>query len=127
MHVVEHGVDRDVPSKGINKGSAKRLVSGDNQWTGWRQVTESAAHDLVWDPAFFGVFFCPEVHEIQFNIPKFHLRRFEMLGLVGVGFHNYRILNEFVLVGLEKLSQAIRERNAGHILNGDVDVIAFGT
>lgn len=70
---------------------------------------EKVAYDLVWDPTILGVFFRPEVHEVQLNTPKFHLGCLEVLGLVGVGFHSYRIPNQFILVGLEELNQAIRE------------------
>ena len=111
MNVIEQAVDCDVPSKSINKGSTKRLTGEGkgNQRTGSRWAVEVVAYDLVRDPTVLGVFFGPEVYKIQFDIPKFHLGRFEVLGLVGVSFHSYWVLDNFVLVGLEKLSQAIRE------------------
>jgi len=109
MYVVEQAVDCDVPPEGVNERGTKRLAGRGNQWTRWRWVAENVAYDLIRDPAVLGVFFCPEIHKIQFNIPKFHFCRLEMLGLVGVSLHSYRVLNEFILVGSEELSQAVRE------------------
>ena len=109
MHVIEQSVDCDVPSKSVNEGGAERLAGRWYQWTRRRRVAENVAYDLVRDPTVLGVFFCPEVDKIQFNIPELHLGCRKMLGLVGVSFHGYRIFDELILVGFEKFGQAIRE------------------
>jgi len=127
MHVIEQSVDCDVPSKSVNERGTERLAGKGNQWTGWRWVLEDVAYDLVRDPAVLGVFFCPEVHKIQLNTPKFHLGCLKVLGLVWIGFHGYRISDELVSVGLEIFGQAVCERCAGYILKRDVDIIALNT
>jgi hypothetical protein len=58
----------------------------------------SVAYDLIRNPTVLSILFCPEVHKIQFDAPKFHLGRLEVFGLVGVSFHSYRVPDGFILV-----------------------------
>lgn len=109
MDVVEQAVDRNVPAKGVDERGTERLIDTGRQNTGVSLGRGSAAYDLVWDPAIFGVFFCPEIHEIQFDTPELHLCRLEMLRLIRIGFDSYRIFDRLRPVRSEKFCQTICE------------------
>lgn len=72
-------------------------------------MEHGVSYDLVRDPAVLRVFFCPEVHKIQFGIPKFYLGCLKVLRLIRIRFHSYWVPDNFILVGLEELNQAICE------------------
>ena len=88
-------------------------------------VRGGGTHHLSWDAAVLRVLFTPEVHEVKLYPKNSGASGLKVFRLVRVALNLCNVLHRKVLRSPAEVYEAFRERHPHHVLQRDVNVIAF--
>ena len=123
VDIVEERVDRDVPPQGVLEGRAKFLNKSQSPVVGQYYP----AHDSCRYSTVVGVFFVPEIDEIQLDAEQGGACRLEVLRLIGVALDLCHLVDRDMLLLAQVSDELLDERHAHHVGKTDVYIIAIPT